>query len=93
MRALFGTLLPRQILERSSKTGFDEAFWRAPSREFAARWDGRGVDERLVDADALAAEWSSPEPDPRSFLLAQAAWLAQQRRSGNRAKQTVHSTR
>ena len=93
MRTLFGGLLPKQILERSSKTGFDEAFWGTPSREFAARWDGEGVDGQLVDTDALAAEWASPDPDPRSFLLAQALWLAQQRRSGNRVEQTVHSTR
>jgi Asparagine synthase len=92
MRLLFGTLLPRRILERSAKTGFDEAFWRTPSRELAARWDGEGVDERLVDAEGLAAEWASPEPDPRSFLLMQAVWLAQEERSGNRVEQTVHST-
>jgi asparagine synthetase B (glutamine-hydrolysing) len=93
MQALFGTLLPREILERSSKTGFDEAFWAKPSRTFAAGWDGRGVDEQLVDLEALAREWTSPEPDPRSFLLAQSAWLAQERWSSNRVKQAVHSTR
>ena len=34
MRALFGMLLPRQILERLSKTCFDQAFWSNPSRGF-----------------------------------------------------------
>jgi Asparagine synthase len=93
MHALFGTLLPTEILERSSKTGFDEAFWGKPSRAFAAAWEGKGVDEDLVDAEALAVEWASPEPDPRSFLLAQSVWLAQERRSSNRVEQAVHSTR
>ena len=93
MQALFATLLPGEILERSSKTGFDEAFWAKPSRTFAATWDSHGVDEQLVDPEALALEWASPEPDPRSFLLAQAVWLAQEQRSGNRVEQTVQSTR
>jgi asparagine synthetase B (glutamine-hydrolysing) len=93
MGTLFGTLLPRQILERSSKTGFDQAFWQRPSRAFVSCWDGEGVDERLVDAEALSAEWASSEPDPRSFLLVQAVWLAQQKRSSDRVEQTVHSTR
>jgi asparagine synthetase B (glutamine-hydrolysing) len=93
MRELFGTLLPTEILERSSKTEFNEAFWVKPSRALAAAWEGKGVDEDLVDAEALAVEWASPEPDPRSFLLAQSVWLAQEGRSSNRVEQAVHSTR
>jgi hypothetical protein len=93
MHALFGTLLSKDILERSSKTTFDEAFWCGPSRAFAAEWNGEGVDERLVDAEALAAEWSSPDPDPRSFLLAQAAWLAREKGSADDVEQALHSTR
>lgn len=93
MHALFGKLLPTEILERSSKTEFDEAFWGKASRAFAAAWDGKGVDEELVDAEALAVEWASPEPDPRSFLLTQSVWLAQEQRSSNRVEQAVHSTR
>jgi asparagine synthetase B (glutamine-hydrolysing) len=93
MHALFGMLLPTEILERSSKTGFDEAFWGKPSRAFAAAWDGKAVDEELIDAEALAVEWASAEPDPRSFLLVQSVWLAQERRSSNRVEQAVHSTR
>jgi asparagine synthetase B (glutamine-hydrolysing) len=93
MHALFGELLPKEILERSSKTGFDEVFWGRPSRAFAACWNGKGVDEQLVDAEALAVEWASPEPDPRSFLLAQAVWLGQEQRSSNGVEQAVHSIR
>ena len=93
MAALFGALLPKDVLERSSKTGFDEAFWSGPSRAFAAGWNGEGVDEQLVDAGALAAEWRSPQPDPRSFLLAQAVYLAHERLSVNSIEQAVHSTR
>jgi asparagine synthase (glutamine-hydrolysing) len=76
MRRLFGSLLPDDLLARTTKSGFDQAFWGEPSRAFAADWDGKGVDPELVDADALRREWALPAPDPRSFLLLQAAWLA-----------------
>ena len=78
MRMFFADLLPGDVLARPVKTGFDTVFWNDASRRFAATWDGRGVDLALVDPDALAAEWSNDEPDPRSFLLLQAVWLAQQ---------------
>jgi asparagine synthase (glutamine-hydrolysing) len=77
MRALFHDLLPDDLLARETKASFDRAFWNRWSRGLAASWDGGGVDETLVDADALRAEWQSDEPDPRSYLLAQSVWLAQ----------------
>ena len=80
MRSLFGDLLPDEVLTRETKTVFDEAFWSDASRAFAASWNGTGVDESVVDVEALQREWASPEPDPRSFLLAQAAWLAREER-------------
>jgi asparagine synthase (glutamine-hydrolysing) len=78
MRRLFGSLLPDDLLARTTKSGFDQAFWGEPSRAFAADWDGEGADPDLVDADALRREWALPAPDPRSFLLLQAAWLARE---------------
>jgi hypothetical protein len=77
MRALFGDLLPDDVLARRSKAWFDEAFFAEHSRRFVAGWDGRGVDPSLVDAEKLAGVWQSQNPDPRSGLLLQAAWLAQ----------------
>jgi Asparagine synthase len=79
MEAVFGHLLPRDVLDRSTKAHFDEAFWRDPSRAFAARWDGGGVDPHVVDVEALRREWSSGRPLAQSFLLLQSAWLAQAR--------------
>jgi Asparagine synthase len=76
MGVVFGRLLPADVLERSTKAHFDEAFWRAPSRAFAAGWDGGGVDPGVVDDDALRREWSSERPMAQSFLLLQSAWLA-----------------
>ncbi len=82
MRLFFGDLLPEPVLARSTKATFDEAFWNRPSRAFAASWLGEGVDADLVDVDALRREWTSPAPNPRSYLLLQAAWLAGTRSSG-----------
>jgi asparagine synthase (glutamine-hydrolysing) len=76
MRTLFGDLLPDDVLTRDTKASFDSVFWTEHSREFVRTWDGGGVDASLVDVDALRQVWSSSEPDPRSFTLAQSAWLA-----------------
>ncbi|MDX6400422.1 MAG: hypothetical protein QOF27_1028 [Gaiellaceae bacterium] len=92
-RALFGALLPGPILARSTKTVFDEAFWSESSRTFAGHWQGAGVDHQIVDPEALAAEWTSPSPDPRSFLLVQAAWLSEQERSTDRLEQALDGAR
>lgn len=76
MRMLVGDLLPEDLVRRRTKASFDEAFWNASSRAFAASWTGKGVDPELVDVEALRAMWSAPEPDARTFTLVQAAWLA-----------------
>lgn len=93
MVSLFGGLLPDDVLSRSTKASFDAAFWNEPSRTFAASWQGEGVDTELVDVEALRAEWSSDAPDPRSFTLAQAAWLARQTASGDGVEQAVDGVR
>jgi asparagine synthase (glutamine-hydrolysing) len=76
MRAIFGHLLPDRLLARRDKAGFDEVFFHAHSRAFAAGWDGTGVPGELVDADALRAHWQTDAPRAQSFTLLQAAWLA-----------------
>ena len=84
MRQFFGDLLPEPVLARSTKATFDEAFWNRHSQAFAASWHGEGVDAEVVDVDALRREWTSPAPNPRSYLLAQAAWLNATRSGGAR---------
>lgn len=76
MRALFGDLLPDSVLDRPGKAAFGGAFWGPSFREFAAKWRGEGVDEAHVDVAALRGNWLSPEPDFRTALVLQAAWLA-----------------
>lgn len=75
LRELFGDALPDTVVTRRSKAFFDEAFFSDHSRSFVASWRGDGVDTSLVDADRLALAWRAKRPDPRSFLLLQAAWL------------------
>jgi asparagine synthase (glutamine-hydrolysing) len=76
MRALVGDLLPADVCERTSKAVFQDPFWNRHARAFVEHWDGRGVDEALVDADALRDYWRSPEPVAQSMTLLQSAWLA-----------------
>jgi asparagine synthase (glutamine-hydrolysing) len=76
MRRLFGDLLPEPVLSRASKAHFNEVFWTATARSFAAAWDGGGVPEQYVDPGELYRHWNGPDPMAQSFMLAQAAWLA-----------------
>jgi asparagine synthase (glutamine-hydrolysing) len=71
-------VLPAELLARRDKATFDAVFWSEPSRRFRAQWDGSVVDEQLVDAEALRRVWTADEPDARTALLLQAAWLAAQ---------------
>jgi asparagine synthase (glutamine-hydrolysing) len=75
MRAIAGDLLPDRVLSRRSKAHFNRCFFGDEAHAFAERWSGKGVDEDLVDAEALRREWLSPVPDFRTALLLQAAWL------------------
>ncbi|GAB7190151.1 hypothetical protein NUM3379_08570 [Kineococcus sp. NUM-3379] len=72
--------LPPQLAARESKSTFDGAFWHAAGREFAAAWDGRGLEAvaGLVDVAALREHWLTAAPDAHSFSLLQHAWLASQ---------------
>ena len=79
MTAVFGPLLPGELLARKDKATFDEVFFHDHSREFAAGWDGSGVPGELVDAGALRGHWSGSAPKAQSFSVLQAAWLASER--------------
>jgi hypothetical protein len=76
MTQLFGDLLPTEVLRRSTKARFNRVAFNVHSRNFAASWDGSGVDHELVDADALRRAWMEAEPNALSFGLLQSAWLA-----------------
>lgn len=81
MTALVGDLLPEPILSRSTKARFDDAFWTRRSGEFAAAWDGEGLDGLPVDLDVLRAIWSDgTTPNPLTWLLLQTVWQRTARR-------------
>ncbi len=79
MRALFGDLLPDVLISRGDKARFPFAYFRAPSREFARSWSGKGLDPELVDAERLRATWLELLPNGYSASVLQKAWLASQR--------------
>lgn len=76
LRALFGDLLPVDVLYRRGKAEFSSVLWGPRTRAFAAQWDGRGLDDELVDVDALRREWAREAPLFGSALLLHDAWLA-----------------
>lgn len=76
MNALARDLLPADVLGRTSKAYFNRVFFGEHARAFAASWSGEGLDERLIDPEALRREWLSEVPDFRTSLLLQSAWLA-----------------
>jgi asparagine synthase (glutamine-hydrolysing) len=71
-----GHLLPSDVVSRRTKAGFDAVFFREYARALACDWAGGGVPDELVDTASLRAHWRAGEPDPHSFTLLQAAWLA-----------------
>lgn len=75
MQRLFGDLVPAEIVQRTSKARFDEVCWTDRARAFAGRWDGCGVPDEFVDAEALALNWAQAKPSAQSFTLLQSAWL------------------
>ena len=78
LRALFSELLPDDVLARRHKATFNGAFFTGKARRFAGEWSGRGLDEAVVDPDALRRAWSTPAGDYRSAMLLQIAWLHDQ---------------
>lgn len=76
-RLLAAGLLLEPVLTRRDKAVFNSSRFGPLSREFARNWDGRGVDDSLVDPAALRAAWLSEAP--ATAMLLQQAWLASAR--------------
>ncbi len=76
MRGLFSDVLPDAVIRRTAKSSLGGGFWRSTSRSFAASWDGRGVDEEMVDPAALRLAWTAHRPKTGATALLQGAWLA-----------------
>ena len=77
LQRLGGELLPSEALARRRAPDLTGIFFGEPSKEFAARWSGAGLDESVVDVEALRRTWLSDRPDPRTACLLQYAWLSE----------------
>ncbi|MEO8697963.1 MAG: asparagine synthase C-terminal domain-containing protein [Acidimicrobiales bacterium] len=73
--AMLPGIVPDEVLYRTTKATFNRAYFTAVSRDFAASWDGSGMDESIVNVDALRTEWLSHTPSVMTFSLLQWAWL------------------
>ncbi|MGC0142896.1 asparagine synthase-related protein [Pseudactinotalea sp. Z1732] len=78
MTAVFGRVLPGEVLSRASKARFNTAYFGRSTREFARDWNGTGVDSELVDVEKLRQAWLADLVPALVVLLLQQAWLAQQ---------------
>ena len=72
---LFGDLLPRAVLERSTKARFGKAFWGERTRRLTQEWDGSALDRELVSVEGLKREWDLEKPNSRTAPLVQLLWM------------------
>ena len=69
-------LLPDPVIRRWQKASFNRSRFGPVSREFARTWDGRGLDEDLIDAERLREAWLSDVVPGTTGMLLQQAWLS-----------------
>jgi asparagine synthase (glutamine-hydrolysing) len=70
--------LPEEILQRRDQAHMQEVLFGEQARSFAESWSGRGLDETLVDPEAVREGWLTEPFDSRSGALMQLAWLHDQ---------------
>jgi hypothetical protein len=75
LERIVGDLLPGELAGGRDRTAYGGVFFGPSTREFAARWSGGGLDEELVDPEALRALWTSERYDWRTSALLHLAWL------------------
>ncbi|MCU1459180.1 MAG: hypothetical protein JWL73_3272 [Actinomycetia bacterium] len=81
LRHHFADVLPAAILERRTKSVFNEAYFGRHTRAFAARWDGTGLPEG-VDARWLKDHWAGTGAiHAGTSMLLHQAWLATEARA------------
>ena len=81
LRAIAGAAFPACATQPRPKAHFLEVFLRTRTREFVQSWDGRGVDDTIVDAEVLQNLWSRwPIPEATAGLV-QYLWLTSARSS------------
>jgi asparagine synthase (glutamine-hydrolysing) len=81
LRTIVADLLPDDVIARTTKAVFTNCYLGRHTREFAAGWNGSGVDADLVDAEALRRQWLGDQQHALTAALLQSAWLAGARRT------------
>lgn len=76
LAAIAGRALPAAATAPRPKARFLEVFLRAPTRDFARSWDGRGAEVSLVNAAALGELWSRWPIPAGTAGLVQQLWLS-----------------
>ena len=74
--ALMGDLLPPGFLDRTTKGTYSVPLWTDTATSFAVSWSGHGLDDSLVDPEAVRATWLTDGRTVMSTSMLQAAWLA-----------------
>ena len=76
MRYMFQGLLPKAVIERSSKATFTSTLWGRDARKFEENWNGKGLSTELFEEPVLRRAWRQERPRFQSATALQAAWLA-----------------
>ncbi len=76
MQAIFGSLLPDEVLARLTKAYTTSTVFGPWSRQFVQEWTGGGVDTTIVDQEELRRTWASADIPVATLLLVQHSWLA-----------------
>jgi asparagine synthase (glutamine-hydrolysing) len=76
MQAIFGSLLPEEVLARQTKAYTTSTVFGPWTRKFVREWTGSGVDTTLVDQEALRRTWAAADIPVATLLLVQHSWLA-----------------
>jgi hypothetical protein len=79
--AMCADVLPEELFAKRPGADLTRIFFGESSRDFASTWTGTGLDESVVNPEALRREWLSDTPDPRTACLLQYAWLTEAARS------------
>jgi asparagine synthase (glutamine-hydrolysing) len=75
MRALFGELLPDDVLARKDKADMTRLYLGPETQHLASEWRGGGVDTELVNEQALRRTWARGLEDVQTISLLQQVWL------------------
>ncbi len=70
----FASVLPRAILDRTTKVTFGRPIFGPDTAAFAASWNGVGLPDDLVQPELVRRAWQHTR-DGRSALMLQHAWM------------------